>query len=60
MGWHGRAGWHGVAVPLFCLARLGFVKVHGLNAFEVWFEYKPFGEVGTMEWIEMEVNGVEE
>jgi len=28
--------------------------LYGLNAFEVWFEYKPFGEVGTME---MDING---
>ena len=28
--------------------------MHGLNAFEVWFEYKPFGEVGT---VEMDRNG---
>jgi len=49
LGWHGRAYGHGMAVPKFCPRRLGFPILHGLNAFEVWLEYTPFGEVGTVE-----------
>ena len=41
-------------MPKFCPQRLGFPTLHGLNAFEVWSEYKPFGEVGT---VEMDING---
>jgi len=55
--WHGRANEHGMVVPKFYPQWLGFPILHGLNAFKVGFEYKPFSEVGT---VEMEVSGVEE
>jgi len=46
--------WGTVVPKNFCPQSLGFPILHGLNAFEVWLEYKPFGEVGT---VEMDWNG---